>query len=1131
MDKNAFLIIKILFLLSLVFSSIDVTSAGVVYNSYYGISIDNTGNIHNMSTLYSALVDKYGEEYVKENMLNEISPKIWWCGNKLSVPNPGNFWINDTDTEELRICRNQQGWSFNGYITPSNVKLVSWDKETNKPYGFEGGGISVMYNEAHDVEFHNFNVVYFGYNYGDSIKNLSYSNITLDHTRIGLSFQRAENITVDNITIKNGDPMFGDGLDHCYMNNSTLSHIQVINVSDYQNPATGAYGLTLIGNNNIVHDYYINGTAWSGTNLHGSNLTVYNFTVVNSGHNGFESQVHDSYFRNITVKDSDAHNFFQVSHDDEPASNNIYENLYGARPGSYNFILTDNSLNTIIRNSTFSGTGIDICDSKNITIINCTQSDAYGTGASGLYLTKYSCDLNENHKVIDSSFSNNTAGYRDIWLNYGENTKIINTDYSSLSISNNMCFTKYYYIDILVKNKSGSLIENSNILLLNENDSQIESVNGYGEYMNAFPTNGGRLYLPNNDRQNSPSIANCNMTKSSESLKQLHTATITTPDDRTISLSGITPDSSWYREDPNIPTYTITAIIPDSSSEGPHITGFAPSEENPFKADEEKIFRVWTDEPLTSMEWYVDGSPVSGGALSYTLTVTEGDHLIEFKGSNVNGDVNQSWNIGESSGAQPSPAIEFFPAGTELTRNIGEPVTFSVNSDQPMTTNWLINGELVRNDEVSMTQNWDTPGTYEVMVTGTSGEEAITHTWMVDVIDSEKSQDASNVTVSPDHQIVAPNQPFNIDVSINPDTAITGAQFELLFDSQMLRADSVTEGNLLNQDGAVTLFNSGTINNNEGTVTDIYGLILASDNPAIASNVASPGVMATISMTAGNRTGIAELRLSNVRVSDSNITYVPVSIRNASVLVDTAPVLHSIGSKFVSESNTLSFTVDASDADGNSLTYSAAGLPEGANFDTATGEFSWTPATGQAGTYTVTFEVSDGYLTNPEPEDVTITVDTPNRAPVIDLFEPEDGSSFNESEEIDISVSAFDLDGQFLNYIIKINGIKCSTDTSYVWKTNYSSSGEHTVEVTVSDGIDQVTEQHTIYVIDYYPPWDVVKDEDREVNILDMATVGQAIGTVVSKPYPRYDVNQDGRVNIQDLSIVGYHFGEKINIE
>jgi hypothetical protein len=65
-----------------------------------------------------------------------------------------------------------------------------------------------------------------------------------------------------------------------------------------------------------------------------------------------------------------------------------------------------------------------------------------------------------------------------------------------------------------------------------------------------------------------------------------------------------------------------------------------------------------------------------------------------------------------------------------------------------------------------------------------------------------------------------------IIVPITPATPITGAQFDLRFTNSLATVTSVIEGNLFNQNGATTLFNSGTINNAAGTVTNAYGSIL-----------------------------------------------------------------------------------------------------------------------------------------------------------------------------------------------------------------------------------------------------------------------------------------------------------------
>ena len=84
------------------------------------------------------------------------------------------------------------------------------------------------------------------------------------------------------------------------------------------------------------------------------------------------------------------------------------------------------------------------------------------------------------------------------------------------------------------------------------------------------------------------------------------------------------------------------------------------------------------------------------------------------------------------------------------------------------------------------------------------------------------------------------------------------------------------------------------------------------------------------------------------------------------------PVLAPIGNQIVDEGQSLVFTISATDPDGDSLTYSAMNLPTGAVFDTQTQQFSWTPSSDQAGTYYVTFTVSDGQYQDYEL--VTITV-------------------------------------------------------------------------------------------------------------------------------------------------------------
>jgi|GEM_PF-1606757 len=74
-----------------------------------------------------------------------------------------------------------------------------------------------------------------------------------------------------------------------------------------------------------------------------------------------------------------------------------------------------------------------------------------------------------------------------------------------------------------------------------------------------------------------------------------------------------------------------------------------------------------------------------------------------------------------------------------------------------------------------------------------------------------------------------------------------------------------------------------------------------------------------------------------------------------------APILARFGDLSVREGETLSFTLKATDPDGDALTFSAEGMPSRASLDPKTGLFTFSPQLGRAGrVFTITFTVSDG---------------------------------------------------------------------------------------------------------------------------------------------------------------------------
>ena len=136
------------------------------------------------------------------------------------------------------------------------------------------------------------------------------------------------------------------------------------------------------------------------------------------------------------------------------------------------------------------------------------------------------------------------------------------------------------------------------------------------------------------------------------------------------------------------------------------------------------------------------------------------------------------------------------------------------------------------------------------------------------------------VSVSPSTQNVAKGETFTINVTINPDRSVAGAQFDLSFDASLVSAESVTEGDLLNQDGASTFFSPGTIDNAAGTINSVAGAITTP-----GATVSSQGFFATIQMTAKTVDGTSLLDLSSVIVGDINGTAVSTTVNDGSVVI------------------------------------------------------------------------------------------------------------------------------------------------------------------------------------------------------------------------------------------------------
>ena len=143
------------------------------------------------------------------------------------------------------------------------------------------------------------------------------------------------------------------------------------------------------------------------------------------------------------------------------------------------------------------------------------------------------------------------------------------------------------------------------------------------------------------------------------------------------------------------------------------------------------------------------------------------------------------------------------------------------------------------------------------------------------------------IGISPQTQSIGENKDFILNIYVEPDAPISGAEFDLIFDNSLVNVKDIQEGDLFKQTGETTMFSSGTVDNSLGTVTGVHSFILGKNM------VTTPGTLATVYLSTTNSSGECKLQLSNVVVSNSSGYSIPTTVIDGTVRIgdtSTSPV-------------------------------------------------------------------------------------------------------------------------------------------------------------------------------------------------------------------------------------------------
>ena len=172
-----------------------------------------------------------------------------------------------------------------------------------------------------------------------------------------------------------------------------------------------------------------------------------------------------------------------------------------------------------------------------------------------------------------------------------------------------------------------------------------------------------------------------------------------------------------------------------------------------------------------------------------------------------------------------------------------------------------------------------------------------------------------------------------------------------------------------------------------------------------------------------------------------------------SVTSNTPPTVSSPGDQTSQTGMEITLPIEASDIDGDTLSYSATGLPAGLSLNASTGVIKGSPTT--ASNTTVTITVSDGQDSSSVQFNWAVTVVNTNHPPQISTLANRTGKV---GDNVSFTIQASDADGDTLSYSATglPSGLQINTVTGVI-TGSLNTAGNYTVTVKVSDAVSNTT--------------------------------------------------------------------------
>lgn len=217
----------------------------------------------------------------------------------------------------------------------------------------------------------------------------------------------------------------------------------------------------------------------------------------------------------------------------------------------------------------------------------------------------------------------------------------------------------------------------------------------------------------------------------------------------------------------------------------------------------------------------------------------------------------------------------------------------------------------------------------------------------------------------------------------------------------------------------------------------------------LGEDLSSPYSFTWTNVPAGNHTITAKATDNKSATTTSQAITISVSAANKLPLVQlTSPAQNA---KF-EQGATINLTASASDSDGTITKVEFFNGTTRLGQDTSSPySYAWTNV--PAGTHTLTAKATDNRSGVTTSNAITITVTTPNKAPVVKITSPANNTVFNEGQSISIAATATDSDGQIAKVEFFNGDVRLGEDTSAPYTLDWPNAlpGEYTLTAKATD--------------------------------------------------------------------------------